>query len=153
LKVTVQFNLAAYGGDNQFAALHNFGSLDGSQYTNLVMDILWDPSSPQRPFGDFGYLEPGLRNLDYTVNWLRPLTVPTNGGWIHLVLPINPNAPKIDTVSGVVLKMWSGDPMSGQTGTAVFWVDNVRLIARPDLTAPPPTLGIEKATPGLRIFA
>ena len=49
LKVTVQFNLATYGGDNQFAALRNFTSLDGSQYTNLVMDILWDhgPSTVQ----------------------------------------------------------------------------------------------------------
>src|SRR5881628_2200802 len=50
LKVTVQFNVAAYGGDNQFAALRSFGSLDGSQYTNLVMDLLWDPGSPQRSF-------------------------------------------------------------------------------------------------------
>ena len=153
LKVTVQFNLAAYGGDNQFAALRNFGSLDGSQYTNLVMDLLWDPGSPQRSFGDFGYLEPGFRNLDFTQDWLRAGAVPTNGGWIHLVLPINPNAPKIDTIAGVVLKMWSGDPTWGQTGRAVFWVDNVKLIARPEIGTPPPTLGLERPTPGLRIFA
>ena len=49
LKVTVQFDLATHGGDNQFAALRQFNAVDGTKYTNLVMDLYWDPASPQRP--------------------------------------------------------------------------------------------------------
>jgi len=154
LRVAVQFNLASYGGDNQFAVLRNFsGTLDGSQYTNLIFDIFMDTDSPVRSFGDYGYLEVGFRNQDYSQNWLGGVSLPTTGGWLHFVFPINPNAPKIDTVAGVVLKMWSGDPTWGQTGTTTFWVDNVKLIARTDISAPPPSMTIEKATPGLRMFA
>lgn len=153
LRATVDFSLAGCGGDNQFALLRSFSVVDGSQYTNLVFDLLWDPGSPQRPAGDFGFMEPGFRNQDFTQNWLPGFTVSTNPGWMHVVLPINPTAPKIETITGIVLKMWSGQA-PGLTGRAIFWVDNVRLIARPpDVTNPPPTMVIEKATPGLRIFA
>jgi hypothetical protein len=153
LKVTVEFDLAAHGGDNQFAALRGFSLVDGSQYTNLVFDLLWDQSSPRRSFGDFGFLEPGFRNQDFTQNWLPGFAVSTNPGWMRIVLPINPNAPKIETITGIVLKMWSGQA-PGFTGRATWWVDNVRLIARPsDVTNLPPAMAIEKATQGLRIFA
>src|ERR1044072_7909783 len=81
LKIPATFNLAAYGGDNQFASLRSFSPIDASKYESLVMDILWDPSSPVRPFSDFGYLEPGFRHLDYSQNWLPGLTVTTNAGW------------------------------------------------------------------------
>jgi len=154
LKVTVQFDLATHGGDNQFAALRTFSLLPGSQYTNLVFDLLWDPNSPQRAAGDFGYMEPGFRNQDFSQNWLPGFAVSTNPGWMRITLPINPNAPNIDTINGVVLKMWSGQAPGGFTGPAIFWVDNVKLIARPsDVEDPPPTLLIEKPAPGLKIFA
>ncbi|MDB6034797.1 MAG: hypothetical protein JWM16_5135 [Verrucomicrobiales bacterium] len=152
LKVTINFNLASYGGDNQFSALRPFSTVEGSQYTNLVFDLKWDQASPRRQ-GDFGFLEPGFRNQDYSQNVLTPFAVSTNQGWIHVVLPINSTAPKIDTINGLFLKMWSGDP-AGMTGKAVFWVDNIRLIAKVNVTPPPPpTLGIEKALPGLKFFA
>lgn len=151
LKVTVDFNYATYGGDNQFSAIRDIGSVDGSQYTNLVFDLKWDQSSPRRT-ADFGFLEPGFRNSDYSQNWLAGFAVSTNEGWMHIVLPINPTAPKIDNVTGIVLKMWAG-AAPGLTGTASFWVDNVRLIARTDINDPPPTMGIEKASPGLKLFA
>src|SRR5258706_310309 len=83
----------------------------------------------------YGYLEPGFRNQDYSQNWLPGFSIPTTPGWIHVVLPINPNAPKIDTIAGVVLKMWSGDSTWGQTGTTTFWLDNVKLIARTDINS------------------
>jgi hypothetical protein len=153
LKVTINFNLASYSGDNQFAILRPFPTVvAGSEYTNLVFDLLWDQGSP-RNASDFGYMEPGFRNQDYSQNWLTPFNVPTTTGWQHIVLPINPAASKIDTINGVVLKMWSGNASSGFTGTTTFWVDNVKLVARTDTTVPPPVMGIGKVTPGLRIFA
>jgi hypothetical protein len=153
LKATIDFNLATYGGDNQFAVLREFPVVEGSKYTNLVFDLFWDPASPQRPWGDFGGLEPGFRNQDFSQNWLPGYAVPTTPGWQRVVLPINPTAPKIDTINGVVLKMWSGDASWGQTGTATFWIDNVRLIAAPEAPAGPTTLSIEPAKRGLRAFA
>jgi hypothetical protein len=153
LKATIQFDLATHGGDNQFALLRSFSLVDGSQYTNLVFDLLWDPASPQRPAGDFGYMEPGFRNQDFTQNWLPGFAVSTNPGWARITLPINPTAPKIETITGIVLKMWSGQS-PGLTGTATFWVDNVKLIARPsDVEDPPPTMSTERAKPGLKVFA
>lgn len=153
LKISVTFDRAAYGNDNQFATIRGFTALDASKYESLVLDILWDPSSPIRPFNDFGYLEPGFRNQDFSQNWLPGVTITTNAGWKHLVLPINPNAARITNVTGIVLKMWSGDPTWGQTGVARFWVDNVRLIGRPDTPPPPPTMNIAPAIPGLKVFA
>jgi hypothetical protein len=153
LKISVTFNKTAYTNDNQFAALRAFSALDASKYESLAMDILWDPSSPMRPFNDFGYLEPGFRNSDFSQNWLAGQTITTNAGWKHLLLPINPNAAKITNVTGIVLKMWSGDSSWGQSGIARLWVDNVRLIGRPDAPPPPPTMRTEPAVPGLKLFA
>jgi hypothetical protein len=162
LMASINFNLATYGGDNQFAVVGGFpdgATLDGTTFTNLVFDLKWDPSSPKRSFGDFGALEFGFRASDYSQIWLAPVsplavpTVTTNNGWLHVVAPIDPTAKGIDHITGVVLKMWSGDPSWGQTGTATFWVDNITLIANTNQAAPAPTLSLEKAQPGLQIFA
>jgi len=153
LKVTVDFNLAAYGGENQFAAVRGFPTMDGGKYTNLVFDLLWDQSSPRRT-SDFGWFEPMLENQDYSQTSLTPFGVPTAPGWIHVVLPINPTAPALSTIRGLGLKMWSGDPAAGFTGRATFWVDNVKFIGNPDgVVTPPPTLSVEKPEYGLHMFA
>jgi hypothetical protein len=50
--------------------------------------------------------------------------------------------------------MWSGDPSWGQTGTAIFWIDNIKLVAiTNEVQIPPPTLSITKPTPGLNLIA
>src|SRR5437588_9015585 len=86
LRVAVQFNLASYGGDNQFAVSRNFsGTVDGSQYTNLVFDILMDTDSPKRPWGDYGALDVGFRIRD-NQSWLPSFNIPATPGWIHVVL-------------------------------------------------------------------
>src|SRR6185369_4155517 len=130
------FDLATYAGDNQFAVIGSFAdnaTVDGTQYTNLVFDLKWDPASPKRSYGDYGVLEFGFRKSDFSQLWLTPaspLTLtadPVNAGWIHVEAPIDPTAAGLDKITGVVLKMWSGDPASGQTGTATFWLDNVKL--------------------------
>jgi hypothetical protein len=160
LKATIGFDLAL--NDNQFAVVAGFPGgevLDGTQYTNLVFDLKWDPSSPKRPSGDFGSFEFGLRASDFSQIWLGPTSpitiqaVTTNNGWLHVVAPIDPTVKGIDKITGVVLKMWSGDPKSGQTGTAIFWVDNVALIANTNQVAAAPALSLVKAQPGLQIFA
>jgi hypothetical protein len=153
LKATIGFDRAAYGGENQFALYRIFPVLDATKYTNLVFDLYWDPSSPKRPSGDHGYLDYGFRTPTWGQIWLGGQAIPANAGWIHVTVPISPTLPNITTAEGVVLKMWAGDT-PGLTGTAVFWLDNVKLIAiTNNVQIPPPTLSISDPTPGLNLIA
>ena len=158
LKATVEFDRTTHGGDNQFAMVGGFADnavVDGTQYTNLVFDLRWDPNSPKRVEGDFGFLEIGFRKSDFSQLWLTPLTVPATAadGWMKVTLPISPGAAGVDRLTGVVFKLWSGDPNTGFIGNTVFWIDNVTLEGREDTTVPAPTLFLEEADPGLRIYA
>lgn len=158
LKAMIDFDVATYGGDNQFALVGAFpenATIDGSQYENLVFDLKWDPNSPKRTGGDFGFLEIGFRRADFSQLWLEPLTVPATAGddWMRVTLPISAGAAGVDQITGVVFKLWSGDPSSGFTGTTTFWIDNMFLDGREDTTVPEPTMFIGKGQPGLRIFA
>ena len=155
LKATIDFNLASYGGDNQFSLVRGFTQQDASVYTNLVFDLRWDPSSPTRPSGtDHGFFEYGFRVNGFEQSWLGGRTIPTDGQWMHFEIPIPPTLANIGTVSGVVLKMWAGNAGNNLTGTAVFWLDNVKLIAiTNDVPIPPPTLAISKPEPGLNLVA
>lgn len=158
LKATVDFDLAAYGGDNQFALQGAFAegaTLDGTLYTNLVFNIRWDASSPTADDGNHGYLEYGLRNADFSQTALggRTILASDAGTWLRIEAPIDPATPKLDTITGVWLKVWSGGG-GGLTGSAVFWVDNVLLLANTNTAPPPPpSMSIAPATPGLRMAA
>lgn len=161
LKATIQFDVAQYTGDNQFALVGSFpdgATLNGTQYKTLAFDIKWDPTSPQRPFADFGALDFGFRKSDFSQIWLTPASpltitaVTTNNGWLHVEAPIDPTLPGLSAITGIVFKMWSGDPSWGQTGVATFWLDNIKLTAS-NQQIPPPTLSIQKAQPGLQLFA
>lgn len=139
MKVVVDFNLATYGGDNQFAirgALGGDGNLnttvvDASKYDHLEFDIYWDPASPQRSFGDFGGLDVGLVPTDYSQNWFKNFGVQIVDGWQHISLPVSDlTQTSLGSIGGVVFKMWSGASDWGQTGTATFWIDNVKLVPK-----------------------
>ena len=156
LKSVIEFDLAAYGGDNQFALIGALPeTINAGLYTNLVMNLQWDPASPKTPAGNFGYLEYGFRNADFSQTWLGGMNVPGDvTGWQQISAPISAALPKLDQVTGVVLKMWSGDPVTGMTGAATFWLDNVTLLANTNTApVPPPTLSLVPAQSGLQLFA
>ncbi len=159
LKVTVDFDVNAYGGDNQFSTSHYFGSsVDGTQYTNLVFDIRFDTNSPSRVQAqDYGYFEYGLIPSDYSQLYLGHLTVPVgSGGWTHVTAPIDPAIAKATNIIGVTIKMWAGDAGgdSKLTGSTVLWLDNVKLQGNTNTTpAPAPTAAIKIPRPGLTITA
>jgi hypothetical protein len=170
LMITVPYS-KDLGGDNQFSIWGSFSGtpnswgvpLNGTLYTNLEMDIYWDPSSPQAPNGtyggDFRYgFAVGAPNYSQ-ISFDNHTTLTTNdaGRWIHLSAPIDLTTitPTITNIVGIWLKMWSGGEPNGLQGNAVFWVDNIRLNARATNAPadPPPSMAIEKATPGLRLYA
>lgn len=159
LKLTIGFDINAYGGDNQFSAVHYFGqSLDGTTYTNLVFDVRFDTNSPSRTKSkDYGYFEYALVPSDYSQVGLGSLTVPVgNGGWTHVVAPIDPTIAKLTNIIGVNIKLWAGDTSanadSALTGQTVIWVDNVKLIGQTNSAPiPAPTASISVPKPGLSI--
>lgn len=159
LKLTVGFDIAAYGGDNQFSSAHYFGSsIDATQYTNFVFDVRFDPSSPNRVANnDYGYLEYGLIPSDYSQVYLGSLTVPVgNNGWTHVEAPVDITNLKLTNIIGVTVKMWAGDVNgdSHLTGNTVMWYDNFALLANTNTApAPAPVATISIPKPGLRITA
>ena len=154
-KIVVGFDLAAFGGENQIAARRDFASvIDARDYTNLTFDVRFDPASPTRTGGDYGWLEFGLGPSDWSQIWLSGVAVPVSAGlWYRVSVPLDRTAPKMDSIARFVVKMWSGGA-DGFTGTTTLWVDNITLNANQDVAPPaPPIVSIEKAKPGLRIFA
>lgn len=158
LKATVDFDLATYGGDNQFAlqgAFPDGSPIDGTLYTNLVFRVRWSSESPLNAGGDFGNLEYGLRNSDWSQTGLGSRTLQSGDAdqWVEIRAPIDPATPKLESITGVWLKVWSGGD-GGLTGSSVFWVDDVILLANTNTAPPPPpSLALSAATPGLRMAA
>ncbi|MBM3884129.1 MAG: hypothetical protein FJ387_31215 [Verrucomicrobia bacterium] len=158
LKATVDFDLGAYGGDNQFAVRGDFAggaTVDGTKYTNLVFELRWKAGSPTTSAGHYGNLEYGLGPSDWSQIQLGALQVPLTAaeGWVRVVARIDPATPKLESIARVWLKIWSGGT-GGLTGQTVFWVDNVKLVALKETGPPPaPALTLQRATSGLRIAA
>jgi hypothetical protein len=135
MKITVNFDVTKYGGDNQFSILCNLAqSVDGSKYSDLVMDVFIDPNSPQRPSGDYGALDLGTRYDDWSQNYFGNTNLSTLAAWLHLDAPVPFGDSSTSSVAGLTFKMWSGDSGWGQSGTYTFWVDNVRLVPKPTAT-------------------
>jgi hypothetical protein len=156
LKFSIDYDIAAYAGDNQFATKIEFPEiLDGTKYTNLTFDVKFAPTSPTRSYGDYGYFEFGTELEDYSSGNLGNLTVPAGSNdWYHIQVPIPPA--QNERIRGLFFKMWAGDTSGAGalTGTTTFWIDNVKLIASTNTAPPPPpTLSIALATPGLNLFA
>ncbi|HYE33656.1 MAG TPA: hypothetical protein VEH27_19710 [Methylomirabilota bacterium] len=160
LKLSVDFDIAAHGGDNQFSFRRDMTpAVDGTQYTNLVMDVRFDPNSPKRGTGDFGYLEFGVKHSDWSQSYFGNATIPgTQTGWTTISAPIPLTNAKINDIAGVTVKMWAGQAggNSSLTGPMTLWVDNIRLVASTNSgPLPPPKLSVEKrdAAGGLQLIA
>jgi hypothetical protein len=75
----------------------------------------------------------------------------TNTNWVHISIPLNPVTDiNLTNIQGLLIHIY--DP--NLTGTSTFWVDNIAFTG-PLNVAPvvPPVLHLQKANPGLRIFA
>lgn len=127
-------------------------TFDGSQYTNIEMDIKYDTASTISPASqahveigfDAGYNKQTITNLSFAPG--QPVA---NGSWHHLSIPIPATVSGIGSVHSVAFYQWNPGPTAG---TMNFWVANVVIHARV-LPTPPPTVSVPtKATPGLNVF-
>ena len=159
LFVEANWDAAAYGGENQWSLLEEFSgiawnsseTIDPRLYTNLVMDIRWDPDSVRRA-SDFGWFEFALVASDWNTRIEWGYAVQTNAGWQRVVGVIDPADPRLtNVIAGISFRMWSG--ASGFTGPSSFWVDNIKLIGRASTNEAPPTVGLQKASPGLHLIS
>jgi hypothetical protein len=147
LQVVAPFN----GSGDQFVCTIPVAQQVLPSYTNLEFDLYWDTSSPTRNDGSYAYLEIGLKNTDWSQDWLPAYNVPaSNGGnWVHVVVPI---ALSINNaIDGIIFKMNGGNWSNPTSGTVGFWVDNIMLTG--PIQALPPSMTVQKAIPGLRIWA
>ncbi len=153
MKITAAFDLAVNGGDNQFAARYDVATFNGTEYTNLTFDIRFAGTSPLQD-NTFGNLEYGLMASDFSAIQLGTVSIPAGTeGWTPVSARIDPATAKLDNIRAVWFKIWSGGG-NGMTGTSVIWVDNVTLNANTNVAPPPPpTIGMSKGNPGLKVFA
>lgn len=129
--------------------------LDATTYTNLALDVRVDPSSSPTTSGtSYGNLQIGLTtrtSWDNRINareWSLPLT---STNWTHVNIPVNPTWNFLNEVVGFYAYMWSGD---AHTNNLILNLDNV-MLTKPTapVVIPPPTLSLQKATPGLNLIA
>jgi hypothetical protein len=172
LKITLNWN-SSLGGNNQFlvwdqGVTNNYFALNLSGYTwtNFQCDVKFAPGSASDQ-GSYGYLQFGTRgSVSYGVqDYFVTVNMVTNNaglttnqyGWVHISSPmLNPvTDPNLTNIQDVLIHIYGPYGGLNLNGPSTLWVDNIKFygMSGPPPTNPPPILGIESATPGLRIFA
>ena len=163
MKVVCNYNLNDYG---QFVLFDGFYStaINGLQFTNLQFDIKFAQNSCLRTNGsslDFGFFQVG-NSAGYGQDYFGSFAVPAtdssgnpNTNWVHISIPINAKGDSgLTNITGLIfhaINTYYGNTFSG---TQTFWVDNIVFVGAAALNfGPPPVVKIQKATPGLRVFA
>jgi len=157
-----QFVLWDQGSGNDYFALN----IDATTYTNFECDVKFAPGSASdtgngtgpggNTTGIFGHLRFGDRTSGYGQDWFGSVDVlATNTGWVHVSVPLNALTDQnLTNIQGFLIGIDSGYYSLNLTGNSTFWVDNIKFVgASTPVTNPPPVLAIQKAVPGLRLFA
>ncbi|EEF60958.1 hypothetical protein [Pedosphaera parvula] len=151
-----QFVMWDQGTANNFFALN----ISGLQFTNFQCDVKFAPGSASSAgtFGQpmFGHLRFGDRTSGYGQDWFGAVDIAaTNTGWVHVSIPLNAIAdPNLTNILGLIIGIDSGFYSLTLSGASTFWVDNIKFSGPVAVVSnPPPVLSLQKATPGLRVFA
>lgn len=134
--------------------------LNLSTFLTLEFDVRWDNRSSMS-LADFNH-PPAGGYAPMSVTSLKPLwlgrspvlgtfAIPdaATSGWVRVTLPINPATADIDPSMGLWFEKW----LQSGNGTASFWLDNVRLTRLCGDCIPYPRLALQRAVPGLNLFA
>lgn len=155
-----QFVVWNQGPTNNFFSLNSLG-INGTQYTNFQCDVKFAPgsASAQGSYSEpiFGHLRFGHRTVSYGQDWFAAVDVAaTNTGWVHVSVPINGiTDTTLTNMGGLLIGIDSGwYGLNFSSGTTTLYIDNIKFVGPPTTVSnPPPTIAIEQAKPGLRVFA
>jgi hypothetical protein len=156
-----QFTIWDQGATNNYFAINSFG-LTNLTVTNFECDFRFAPGSAS-DIGNrgedappiFGHLRFGIRNNQgYGQDWFGAVDVPaTNTAWTHFSTPLDVIAdPNLTNITCVIIGIDANYYSLNLNGPSTLWVDNIKFEGHYPQN-PPPTLGIQPATPALRIFA
>jgi hypothetical protein len=154
------------GGVGAFP-LPNYSPINLSLFTNLSFDMRYDVSSAIRTNGngtlDFGLMRVGSRNAAFAQDWFQNFSIPATNGlgqpntnWVHINIDLRHVPVDFSDLSSGMLDILIG--MDGANfgnnvlkGPQILWFDNIQLsgFVAP---IPPPTVGIRKTVPALRLF-
>jgi hypothetical protein len=161
IKIVANFpgQYAVYDGLNGITPPLN-GLTNG--LTSFQCDVRFDPSSPTtvnngNGVTNYGHLQFGTRDASYNPDNFGSLEVPVGTtNWVHVNLPISINTdPNLLNINDVFVKIdgnWYSS--TALNGVSTLWVDNIKFVGPATVVLPPPpSLSVQKATPGLRIFA
>lgn len=147
-------------GRTSFNTLNSLGdvlNLVSAGYTNLSFDIQFQPDCATDGAGSYGNLE--VEYFTQTAGWYEfdggtyASSVANSNGWIHVNLPINPNAltsyDSLTNTTGIGLKIQQNKTGNNIVGTTDFLIDNLILTAGGP--PPPPVVSIAptQTYPGL----
>jgi hypothetical protein len=131
--------------------------------TRFECDLRFDPSSPTTTnsssgLANYGHLQIGTRtNIGTGQDYWSSIEIGVGtNGWVHETIPLNLSSDNnLFSINDVVFHIdgnWY--PSHPLNGTTILWVDNIKFVGPATvILPPPPTLTIQKTTPGLRIFA
>jgi len=164
IKITATW--PASGGDQYSVGLSLAGAeqygiginLPSLNYTNMEIDIKWDPSSTinitnHMTGGDPNGFGIGFVATQYGQSWAPNANQPVlvnDGQWHRYTIPIDSAWPSIP---GVIFKKYKGDNAADANATSAFWVDNIKFNYNTNIVIPKPTLALAKATKGMSITA
>ena len=162
LEVTIPFDNDGETNVGQGAWFGNFDNTqpynsdivyDGTQFTNIIFDILMDPSDQQSPNGDYGVISVGLldKGTPGGARSAGQVTIPATASntWFHVVIPVDKTASYL-SAPGVIGVSFTYSKYSNTylTNTIILHIDNL-LVQLGAVSNPPPVMSIKSVTPGL----
>jgi hypothetical protein len=138
--------------------------IDGSHYTNVECDVMWDSSNSTidltnfNRFGDVTGLpiglmtNPGGAAQEAFGSAAGAVPNAASNGWVHMSFALNPATPGIIQTIGLFFKKYNNASAPG--GIANYWIDNVTFNGgvaaafRPTMAISKPTVGMQCVSQG-----
>lgn len=127
-------------------------------FTNFQCDVMFAPGSATNASGNFGNLQFGDSTATYGQDFFQgnagtSISATNAGVWTHISIPLNAvTDSNLLDIHSLLIHIYDGS--GSLNGTQTLYVDNIEFTgSKTAVIVPPPTVAIQKAFPGLRIFA
>ena len=138
--------------------------IDGTHYTTIEFDVLWDTNLSTMSITNFnsmgdivgvpmGLLQPAAVNGGSGVNLNNTepaIPDEASNGWVHMTIAIPSSTANLNETIGLYFKKWGSGINGPLSGTAAYWLDNIVFDGGP-LAIFRPTMSISEPVQGLNI--